>query len=139
MIRRPPRSTRTDTLFPYTTLFRSPLARGEYKGCAGIFIAAVGKGVLDQCMQYRRGHRRAVRIEPCIKNECLIPAKTHHFEMCTAKRHLVFHADHCPYGDVDPRAELISPRIDQPHRRTWRTLEPSRHTGNVVHEEVRLQ
>src|SRR3546814_16231038 len=27
MIRRPPRSTRTDTLFPYTTLFRS--------GCAG--------------------------------------------------------------------------------------------------------
>src|SRR3546814_2546145 len=28
MLRRPPRSTRTDTLFPYTTLFRSPtLAR----------------------------------------------------------------------------------------------------------------
>src|SRR3546814_6846771 len=26
MIRRPPRSTRTDTLFPYTTLFRSPLS-----------------------------------------------------------------------------------------------------------------
>src|SRR3546814_10501789 len=32
MIRRPPRSTRTDTLFPYTTLFRSdrlPAARRE--------------------------------------------------------------------------------------------------------------
>src|SRR3546814_4197350 len=27
MIRRPPRSTRTDTLFPYTTLFRSPRLR----------------------------------------------------------------------------------------------------------------
>src|SRR3546814_10875802 len=27
MIRRPPRSTRTDTLFPYTTLFRSDLPR----------------------------------------------------------------------------------------------------------------
>src|SRR3546814_8664606 len=26
MLRRPPRSTRTDTLFPYTTLFRSPTA-----------------------------------------------------------------------------------------------------------------
>src|SRR3546814_2877027 len=26
MIRRPPRSTRTDTLFPYTTLFRSRIA-----------------------------------------------------------------------------------------------------------------
>src|SRR3546814_4797912 len=31
MIRQPPRSTRTDTLFPYTTLFRSPevLARAK--------------------------------------------------------------------------------------------------------------
>src|SRR3546814_12659066 len=28
MIRRPPRSTRTDTLFPYTTLFRSRRRRG---------------------------------------------------------------------------------------------------------------
>src|SRR3546814_7795650 len=29
MIRRPPRSTRTDTLVPYTTLFRSILDRGD--------------------------------------------------------------------------------------------------------------
>src|SRR3546814_9008871 len=29
MIRRPPRSTRTDTLFPYTTLFRSTWRRHE--------------------------------------------------------------------------------------------------------------
>src|SRR3546814_1742023 len=29
MIRRPPRSTRTDTLFPYTPLFRSSLATGS--------------------------------------------------------------------------------------------------------------
>src|SRR3546814_17473686 len=29
MIRRPPRSTRTDTLFPYTTLFRSLLKRAK--------------------------------------------------------------------------------------------------------------
>src|SRR3546814_7383315 len=30
MLRRPPRSTRTDTLFPYTTLFRSrPVAGGD--------------------------------------------------------------------------------------------------------------
>src|SRR3546814_5704909 len=32
MIRRPPRSTRTDTLFPYTTLFRSHLDRQERRG-----------------------------------------------------------------------------------------------------------
>src|SRR3546814_17278950 len=30
MIRRPPRSTRTDTLFPYTTLFRSSARRRPY-------------------------------------------------------------------------------------------------------------
>src|SRR3546814_17288475 len=32
MIRRPPRSTRTDTLFPYTTLFRSLLHGGVPPG-----------------------------------------------------------------------------------------------------------
>src|SRR3546814_15901310 len=35
MIRRPPRSTRTDTLFPYTTLFRAHLHR--------LALALVGK------------------------------------------------------------------------------------------------
>src|SRR3546814_13056116 len=36
MIRRPPRSTRTDTLFPYTTLFRARLlvAAPDQLGCA---------------------------------------------------------------------------------------------------------
>src|SRR3546814_13617699 len=38
MIRRPPRSTRTDTLFPYTTLFRS--ARTV------LFASLLGAGVL---------------------------------------------------------------------------------------------
>src|SRR3546814_4562092 len=32
MIRRPPRSTRTDTLFPYTTLFRSDETRHDRVG-----------------------------------------------------------------------------------------------------------
>src|SRR3546814_14711973 len=41
MIRRPPRSTRTDTLFPYTTLFRSPFGhtpsqRIEQRGIADV-------------------------------------------------------------------------------------------------------
>src|SRR3546814_8021550 len=33
MIRRPPRSTRTDTLFPYTTLFRSCRPIAARPGC----------------------------------------------------------------------------------------------------------
>src|SRR3546814_2123343 len=38
MIRRPPRSTRTDTLFPYTTLFRS--SRGYVDGAGYTDIKA---------------------------------------------------------------------------------------------------
>src|SRR3546814_18630216 len=44
MIRRPPRSTRTDTLVPYTTLFRSsrnPHTRRAYARAAGEFLAWV--------------------------------------------------------------------------------------------------
>src|SRR3546814_14807866 len=45
MIRRPPRSTRTDTLFPYTTLFRSV---GECRA-AGIGLGAIYRGVRGRC------------------------------------------------------------------------------------------
>src|SRR3546814_8549968 len=55
MIRRPPRSTRTDTLFPYTTLFRSSIRlnerslfrqSGELKPCliAAYYIDKLTKG-----------------------------------------------------------------------------------------------
>src|SRR3546814_303416 len=37
MIRRPPRSTRTDTLFPYTTLFRSLAGEGYAVLCVNPF------------------------------------------------------------------------------------------------------
>src|SRR3546814_994924 len=41
MIRRPPRSTRTDTLFPYTTLFRSDRRFGVLPGGGeGVDVAA---------------------------------------------------------------------------------------------------
>src|SRR3546814_387829 len=43
MIRRPPRSTRTDTLFPYTTLFRSDVV-GSLRTFAGLDRLALGGG-----------------------------------------------------------------------------------------------
>src|SRR3546814_10254170 len=49
MIRRPPRSTRTDTLFPYTTLFRS--------GTAG--------GVLELAPAHEAGTRDLGHSNPC--------------------------------------------------------------------------
>src|SRR3546814_13485035 len=43
MIRRPPRSTRTDTLFPYTTLFRSAVRRhGQGNGLPGSRVGRSG-------------------------------------------------------------------------------------------------
>src|SRR3546814_17184548 len=41
MIRRPPRSTRTDTLFPYTTLFRSPNSGLGYSSDSAIVGSSV--------------------------------------------------------------------------------------------------
>src|SRR3546814_1809319 len=38
MIRRPPRSTRTDTLFPYTTLFRSISPYNSYRTADGFVV-----------------------------------------------------------------------------------------------------
>src|SRR3546814_1113598 len=57
MIRRPPRSTRTDTLFPYTTLFRSrpPAAR---RG-AGAAAARRRGGTGGARRHRRRGARRS--------------------------------------------------------------------------------
>src|SRR3546814_2349161 len=53
MIRRPPRSTRTDTLFPYTTLFRSDRRVSGSAGEVGLGLgmalqAGVGGGAVEQ-------------------------------------------------------------------------------------------
>src|SRR3546814_15695386 len=57
MIRRPPRSTRTDTLFPYTTLFRSARPPEGSGSPAAIRIRACGPA-------RQRGRRSRVRPRP---------------------------------------------------------------------------
>src|SRR3546814_3720427 len=58
MIRRPPRSTRTDTLFPYTTLFRSwivgPIAAAMLPGTAP--SAAIAATVFSRTLPYAPRH-----------------------------------------------------------------------------------
>src|SRR3546814_19689968 len=54
MIRRPPRSTRTDTLFPYTTLFRAVFLQGTTKLTEHVLTPALvdaEKGVLTDIRQ----------------------------------------------------------------------------------------
>src|SRR3546814_13817942 len=43
MIRRPPRSTRTDTLFPYTTLFRAVRRCSPGRGCSNTSSSCDGR------------------------------------------------------------------------------------------------
>src|SRR3546814_11549262 len=56
MIRRPPRSKRTDTLFPYTTRVRSTaLELGDIGGDE--IVDALDLAVADRGAKQRRGHR----------------------------------------------------------------------------------
>src|SRR3546814_1054855 len=48
MIRRPPRSTRTDTLFPYTTLFRSCRLRGNAMEVLDEATKELFQGMVDE-------------------------------------------------------------------------------------------
>src|SRR3546814_10459157 len=51
MIRRPPRSTRTDTLFPYTTLFRSAFVMGAWgKDQNKVTMLADGNGTFPKAV-----------------------------------------------------------------------------------------
>src|SRR3546814_9448629 len=74
MIRRPPRSTRTDTLFPYPTLFRSALfgARQADRTRAGAGAAAPrGADRADAAASRRRrcGPRAARCGRRCVRSE----------------------------------------------------------------------
>src|SRR3546814_35509 len=80
-MRRPPRSTRTDTLFPYTTLFRSR------------HLVAIDRR--DLCLRKPRIQERgyAARLETVggIDGGCR-SAKSHHREQCYLELHLTpFH------------------------------------------------
>src|SRR3546814_579791 len=59
MIRRPPRSTRTDTLFPYTTLFRSLAdleAAAKQKGFKAVPLGITVSTELDNTIRKAKSH-----------------------------------------------------------------------------------
>src|SRR3546814_10552142 len=56
MIRRPPRSTRTDTLFPYTTLFRSVMG-----DLAGVGVTQVDQKVALDAASWDGRHDKEAR------------------------------------------------------------------------------
>src|SRR3546814_13219320 len=69
MIRRPPRSTRTDTLFPYTTLFRSDEGRATQCRSAAKQTRGI---IVHECGRKAFGRWAAIltppllHLEPCL-------------------------------------------------------------------------
>src|SRR3546814_20439327 len=100
MIRRPPRSTRTDTLFPYTTLFRSP----NWEDDLGGEFASRSKDKLFDNMQkemYSTFENTFIMYLPRLCEHCLNPT-------CVAS---------CPSGSVYKREEedRKSTRLNSSH------------------------
>src|SRR3546814_5948357 len=83
MIRRPPRSTRTDTLFPYTTLFRSAhqdLHKGGLAGTVGaddaeaVAAADAGREVLQHHQRPVAGREALVQVRSLDHRVAAAPA-----------------------------------------------------------------
>src|SRR3546814_16891615 len=71
MIRRPPISTRTDTLFPYTTLFRSPYVTGR-----PLSLVRCPGGITEQCFFQKhawKGLSKSIRQTPDPKSSSKEP------------------------------------------------------------------
>src|SRR3546814_20142564 len=105
MIRRPPRSTRTDTLFPYTTLFRSPgdrrLHRRQIPG------PAQGGGLRRHPAVHRPfhdGHRRQWRRRQPGDERVLAGTGVHH------RRHGLPQGPHLGDGRTAVPAHRRAPR-----------------------------
>src|SRR3546814_12414642 len=81
MIRRPPRSTRTDTLFPYTTLFRSAASSAGSHRCSA-------------CPRWMRMRRRSAR-------RCSCPT------LPRRRRRNLRLSDLCTDLNLDPRAARL--------------------------------
>src|SRR3546814_2510748 len=91
MIRRPPRSTRTDTLFPYTTLFRSlhrvePVTRGARLASFFWIQSLVRDAELRRMLKKERSEAHTSELQSlmrtsyavfCLKQKTEPPAQTH--------------------------------------------------------------
>src|SRR3546814_13646308 len=64
MIRRPPRSTRTDTLFPYTTLFRSlPIKDGPFT----ITLVMILRGIPTEMLLMMRSEEHTSELQSLMR------------------------------------------------------------------------
>src|SRR3546814_2264435 len=115
MIRRPPRSTRTDTLFPYTTLFRSQeKARLEH-----LELAAAARHPLQRGGHVDRLHKAVIQDQPV---KPLPRSEEHTSELQSLMRnsYAVFclkkknNTITCTCNHINPRRQTVN-RTIRPH------------------------
>src|SRR3546814_20016868 len=102
MIRRPQRSTRTDTLFPDTTLFRSILDAAEKALAGGAFLAGFGFTELAEQFLLPRGQLRR-RFDVDLDHQIAVTAAVEHRHARAALAQLLARLD--AGGDGDVRSE----------------------------------
>src|SRR3546814_4613311 len=115
MIRRPPRSTRTDTLFPYTTLFRSSWELA-FAALGLLFLLLLATGGLT-AMQMR--HQRAL-VAMAGKLEGIVRSEEHTSELQSLMRisYAVFclkkknKKKHTTYACRQTRSDSLNQYID---------------------------
>src|SRR3546814_8127073 len=108
MIRRPPRSTRTDTLFPYTTLFRSIRRIMASSGCDQPAPSGVGGGASLRSEEHTSELQSLMRISYavfCLKKKNIITAVQH------TNKHAQYSPHSCPLHNQ-------SSLVTKTHKRT---------------------
>src|SRR3546814_20757140 len=107
MIRRPPRSTRTDTLFPYTTLFRS---NGNV---SGIFVEGNDVTERAEAEQALRENEQRLRFLDALAKETARSVDADAILTITTRmlgEHLGLSS--CAYADMDPDQDGFTIRGD---------------------------
>src|SRR3546814_9227082 len=89
MIRRPPRSTRTDTLFPYTTLFRSQRRDLRPLRSPDPFRSPAGVPAADHQTRSLEVSARGVAVVPPRRHEHQVRSEEHTSELQSLMAHLV--------------------------------------------------
>src|SRR3546814_13906378 len=104
MIRRPPRSTRTDTLFPYTTLFRSVVHHAEGVPHVALMVDEEASGI--QRAGSNPGDLAVVDVE--LEQECVVDRTRDQHRIALARQRIhdpveVAVRDHHAAAPVDVR------------------------------------
>src|SRR3546814_5205212 len=138
MIRRPPRSTRTDTLFPYTTLFRSSEGQLQYEPRRRPLLQGARLGRLCPYDLDERAHRQFRPGQLCRR-------QTRHrrsFEVDRARhaalrrplerdRTLCLDTDDRQHSDRYARAEKARRGVEKARSRQDRALRSEEHTSEL--------